>query len=110
MDRALGHRPQRGHEPARVGDRHERVALAVQDQERGRLGVHAVDRRGGAEALRLVIESRLEHVPLEHPLDQLRVVDALRVGEVVEAVEGHGGGDRGVGVLEAGLEVGVAGA
>ena len=81
--------------------------VAVQDAERRRAGVHAVGRRGArgsARARRRALA--LNTSSLEHPLAQLAVVDALGVGEVVDAVEGNRGGDRGVGVLEPGLEAG----
>ena len=71
--------------------------------------VHVVQRRRLLVALRLLGDERLHHHRLEEPPVDLGVgAEGAVRGEVVDPVERHGGRDRRVGVLEAGLEARVA--
>ena len=108
---SLGHRAQPLHEQARRLHGHERVVDPLQHEERRRLGTHPVRRRGIPEELGVLRFFRLHDAPLQH-FEQTGAEDGRAVGrarQIHDAVEGDAGLDRRVDVLEARLEVGIAG-
>ena len=91
-------------ELAGVLDRGERVEVAVDDEERRRVGCARWSiGESSANASGSSAELLLHDHRLEEPADGVLVPVAEPVGEVVDAVERHGRPHRRVDVLEAGL-------
>ena len=101
-DRHVERRAQRFGEAARFGDRHERVAIAVDDEERRRVRVTRLigdafsKRRGSSRSL---ASSRSAGAASRGRVS----VVSVAIGEVVDAVERDAAAHRRVDVLEAGL-------
>ena len=90
-------------EIARLGHRRQRVTVALEDEPRLRNFVYMVARRRRTESFELRIRECLDDVRTEHLRQEIRMVRAQPVGQIVDPVERGDGLDRGIGGLETGL-------
>ena len=108
-DGGLRDRAQQRDEVTRVAHRHQRVERTVDHEEGRRVAAHAAHRRRALEGVAILRELLLEHDALDEAHEAAPRIEALAIGEVVDAVERDGGLHAGVDVLEAGLVLGVVG-